>query len=150
MNAGQKSSLCSHVTNQFFKRPNVACTSCLHCEPNTIGLTKHAGEIVLHVVQTDSRERDRRDFNIYEPGRIPLRLRLRIAHLITRNATMNGDIKNRTAAIRVCHPPCSSRAKMGAFYSAHAAIDDCWCYRLWVLKNSLFVPNRQNRGIENV
>jgi hypothetical protein len=28
LNVGQKSSLCSHVTNHFFKRPNVACKGC--------------------------------------------------------------------------------------------------------------------------
>ena len=44
-------------------------------------------------------------------------LRVATAHLITRNATMNGESQKRPAAISVSHPPCSRTANIEAFYS---------------------------------
>jgi hypothetical protein len=46
-----------------------------------------------------------------------MRFHLRIAHLITRNATMNGDSQKMQATRMVSHPPCRRAASIALFYA---------------------------------
>jgi len=68
-----------------------------------------------------------------------MRLRLRIAHLMTRNATTNGDSQNRAAATRVSHPPWSRIASIKPFYAARFPCFASWC------KSPVDVNNGKNR-----
>jgi hypothetical protein len=66
---------------------------------------------------SDSRRRARPKFAEENVARVPMRFHLRIAHLITRNATTNGHSQKRQAMTMVSHLPCRRAASIALFYS---------------------------------
>jgi hypothetical protein len=111
------------IDNLGYARPRFPPVSKVSCQ--TVGCMKLSRPgrhpVSGHVGATSrfrqplGRECNRLDYSNYERGRVPMRLRLRIGRLTTRNATMNGDSQNRAAATMVSHPPCSRTASIGLF-----------------------------------